>query len=226
MGLMHRFFFGIFLILVSGQEMAAGIKYGSGCQVLSAKPWRDQISPQSSQILVVTHLQGIKAKLVLCQKHGVKWNPVFLRAFDGVIGKNGLAPLGFKKEGDLKTPEGLYPIGETFGTAPLALKMDYKYITAEDKFIDDLTHQAYNTWVFGQTDAKSYEKMLIQAYALGAVINYNMNPIRPGSGSAIFIHLWDSPQTPTSGCVALGKRNLLKVLYWLDKAQFPFVLIH
>ncbi len=35
---------------------------------------------------------------------------------------------GEKKEGDNKTPAGLYALGEAFGSIPMALKMDYKYI--------------------------------------------------------------------------------------------------
>ncbi|PWY55259.1 hypothetical protein DGG96_12390 [Legionella qingyii] len=35
--------------------------------------------------------------------------------------------------------------------------------TPADKFIDDVSHSGYNTWVKGDTDAKSYESMLIDA---------------------------------------------------------------
>lgn len=131
-----------------------------------------------------------------------------------------------EKEGDLKTPAGLYPIGEAFGAYPMALKMDYKYITKDDKFIDDIHHKDYNSWVSGPTDAKSYEAMLTEPYTYGAIINYNMNPTIPGAGSAIFIHLWSSPNTPTSGCIALDKKHLLRMLRWLDKNQHPYILVH
>ncbi|MDR3442047.1 MAG: L,D-transpeptidase family protein [Legionella sp.] len=163
--------------------------------------------------------------MTLCQRQGVIWKPMFISSFKAVIGKNGVASVGEKKEGDLKTPAGLYPIGEAFGTRSLALKMDYKYITADDKFIDDVNHKHYNSWVSGSTDAKSYESMLIESYTYGAVINYNMNPTIAGAGSAIFIHLWRSPNSPTAGCIALDKKHLLMLLHWLDKNQHPYILV-
>jgi L,D-peptidoglycan transpeptidase YkuD (ErfK/YbiS/YcfS/YnhG family) len=180
--------------------------------------------PHSSQIIVVQSLGGIKANMTLCQQQGVAWKPMFKSSFKAVIGKNGMVLGKDKKEGDLKTPAGLYPIGETFGTHPLALKMDYKYITADDKFIDDVNHAHYNSWVSGPTDAKSYESMLTEPYTYGAVIKYNMNPTTAGAGSAIFIHLWQSPNSPTTGCIALDKKHLLIMLRWLDKNQHPYIL--
>lgn len=195
------------------------------CQRLNTSQQVKKIQPQSSQIIVVTSLGGISANMTLCQWQKARWQPVFASSFPAVIGKNGMAFIGEKKEGDLKTPSGLYPIKETFGTQPLALKMDYKYITADDKFIDDVNSKHYNTWLSGSTDATSYEKMLIEPYTYGAVINYNMNPTIKGAGSAIFIHLWRSPNSPTAGCIALEKEHLLMMLRWLDKAKHPYILI-
>lgn len=195
------------------------------CQTLGTSQLIKKIMPHSSQIIVVKSLGGIKANMTLCQRQGVIWKPKFTSSFKVVVGKNGVAAVGEKKEGDLKTPAGLYPIGEVFGIHPLALKMDYKYITAEDKFIDDVNHTHYNSWVTGSTDAKSYESMLIEPYTYGAVINYNRNPTIAGAGSAIFIHLWRSPNSPTAGCIALDKKHLLMMLHWLDKNQHPYILV-
>lgn len=200
-------------------------KARDACQVLNTTEQVKKILPYPSQIIIVKSLGGIKANMILCQRHGALWKPMFKPAFSAVVGKNGIAAIGKKKEGDLKTPAGLYSIGEAFGTQPLALKMNYKYITADDKFIDDVNNKHYNTWVSGSTDAKSYESMLIEPYTYGAVINYNMNPAIAGKGSAIFIHLWRSPNSPTAGCIALEKKHLLMMLHWLDKAQHPYILV-
>ena len=131
-----------------------------------------------------------------------------------------------KKEGDKKTPLGLYPIGEAFGFAPLALKMDYRYITSQDKFIDDNKSPQYNTWVVGKTKAKSYESMLIDPYEMGAVHNYNKDPAIPGKGSAIFLYLSRTKNTPTAGCVATDKQHMLAILKWLNKANNPYIYIN
>src|SRR5205823_1497632 len=126
----------------------------NSCQILVPSRMKN-LSASTSQVLVVKSLGGFQAEITACQLQGNVWKRVLTRkSFPGVIGKNGIASVGEKKEGDLKTPAGLYPFGEAFGSEPLALKMDYKYITPDDKFIDDVTSTHYNTWVNGRTDAK------------------------------------------------------------------------
>lgn len=213
-----RGYFGIVFFLVCMPM------YGA-YQIISQCPVSDNAIPDSSsQVIIVQRIKDFHAEIIACEKHNNLWRRAF-SPFNAVIGAKGIAPIGRKKEGDMKTPAGLYPLGDAFGSKPLALKMDYKYITAEDKFIDDPLHKRYNTWVLGGTDAKSYESMTIKAYQMGVVVNYNMKPVTPGAGSAIFIHLWQSSHTPTHGCIAMDEAHLLKLLYWLDKKQHPYVFI-
>ncbi|KTD44825.1 L,D-transpeptidase family protein [Legionella quateirensis] len=217
----------VFAVLMSTNTVSlAAHRTKDACQILSLSKQVKKIAPHSSQIIVVKSLGGFKANMTLCQRQGALWKSKGTPFYPVVIGKNGMASIGTKKEGDLKTPAGLYPIGEAFGTQPLALKMDYKYITADDKFIDDVNNKRYNTWVSGATDATSYESMLIEPYTYGAVINYNMSPTKPGAGSAIFMHVWRSPNSPTAGCIAMEKKHMFKILHWLDKAQHPYILVH
>lgn len=192
------------------------------CQALTAI---NVLAISTKQVVVVQSLDGFKAKITACQRQNKTWNQVLALSFVGTIGKNGVAPIGEKKERDLKTPAGLYAFGDAFGSQPLALKMDYKYITSEDKFIDDPNHKEYNTWINGKTDAKSYEPMLIKSYKMGVIVNYNMNPITPGAGSAIFMHVHQAPNMPTAGCIAMDESNLLALLHWLDKKQHPYIFI-
>ncbi|PJE17411.1 hypothetical protein, partial [Legionella sp.] len=162
MGYMYQVGSVIFFILaLTNPVLGAADKPNNACQVLHASKQVKKILGHTSQIIVVKSLGGMKAEMSLCQRRGA-WVPVFSSPFRAVIGKKGIASIGKKEEGDLKTPAGLYPIGEAFGTQPLALKMDYKYITADDKFIDDVNSSHYNSWVNGTTAAKSYETMLIE----------------------------------------------------------------
>lgn len=179
----------------------------------------------SSQIIRVKSVGGIKAKITACERQGKEWKQVLAPSWIGSIGKNGIALAGGKKEGDFKTPAGLYALGEAFGFQRLSLKMDYKYITAEDKFIDDANHKDYNQWITGDTNAKSYETMLIPSYKMGVVIRYNMNPIIPRAGSAIFMHLQKAPNMGTAGCITMDELHLLPLLHWLDKKQHPYISI-
>ena len=48
-------------------------------------------------------------------------------------------------------------------------------------------------------------------------IKYNHTPIVKGNGSAIFLHLTDKKDKPTSGCVAILKKDFLKILPLINK---------
>lgn len=197
----------------------------NACNELQNSSVNKQIPPNSTQVIIVNAIEPLpKAVVTLCERVNSQWSPQF-NPFYAMIGKNGIASKRKKKEGDLKTPAGAYPIGEAFGSVPLQLHLDFRFITPDDKFIDDVKHPQYNTWVYGTTTATRYERMLIDDYKMGAVINYNMNPIIPGDGSAIFMHIWKNSTTPTAGCVAMEATMLLSVLQWLDKRQHPYVYI-
>jgi len=209
-------------LLIASLSVASTYAKNDPCHTLTTL---QTIPAATEQVIVVQSLGGFKADITACQRQGKTWNQVLAPSWLGSIGKNGLAPIGEKKEADLKTPVGLYALGEAFGSQPLALKMDYRYITSEDKFIDDPNHKDYNTWVNGKTDAKSYESMLIKSYKMGVVVNYNMHPIKPGAGSAIFMHLRQAPNMPTAGCVSMDEPHLLALLKWLDKKKNPYIFI-
>ena len=49
-------------------------------------------------------------------------------------------------------------------------------------------------------------------YDLLVVLGHNDAPVRPGMGSAIFLHCAQDEFTPTEGCVALQKSALLALL--------------
>ena len=213
----------LFILLVVAPTSAKNIN--DNCQAIAISSDVRSHSVSSSQIIVVKALGGSKSSITACQKQGNEWRQELALSFMGIIGKGGVAHIGEKKEGDFKTPAGFYPLGDAFGTQTLALKMDYKYITLDDKFVDDVNSKHYNTWVTGVTDAKSYESMLIKPYKLGVVVNYNMNPVIAGAGSAIFMHVWKASDIPTFGCVAMDEQHLLALLHWLDKKQRPHILI-
>lgn len=177
------------------------------------------------QILVVHSLEGFKVAITACEKVGSAWKQVFASPFPGVVGKFGLTPAQDKKEGDKKTPMGLYSLGEVFSPQPIAVKMDFKYITSDDKYIDDSNSEYYNTWVTGPTNARHENMSDSDLYKLGVIINYNINPVTKGAGSAIFIHTWNSFDRYTTGCVALDENNLLSIVRWLDKKQHPYIYI-
>jgi L,D-peptidoglycan transpeptidase YkuD (ErfK/YbiS/YcfS/YnhG family) len=159
-------------------------------------------------------------------------NGKWLRKFgpwSAVVGRSGFAPAGEKREGDGRTPSGIYAMSIAFGNAPsIKTELTYRQATAHDFWIDEPSSAEYNQWVSGKVPDVSHEKMLRVdgQYNLGAVIEYNTAPIVPGNGSAIFLHIWKEHGTkPTAGCVALSERRLRKILTWLDADKNPVILL-
>ena len=49
------------------------------------------------------------------------------------------------------------------------------------------------------------------------VIKYNYKPTVKKKGSAIFLHLADKKYKPTKGCVAIAKKDFMKILPFINK---------
>lgn len=173
---------------------------------------------------VLVESKGTKAIVSLWQKNG-HWEKVIQSP--AVIGRKGLAGAGLKKEGDGKTPQGMFEVKRAFGyDHTLATGIDYKQVNANDLWVDDVDSVDYNQWV-SSTKAKSFEKLRRNdnLYRIGVVIEYNTNPIIKGAGSAIFMHIWRSYYKPTAGCVALPMRHLRKIVSKLNNDHKPVIII-
>jgi len=162
------------------------------------------------------------------------------------VGENGLGwGLGLhasgdgpaKHEGDGRAPAGVFALGTAFGyakTAPTGFMMPYRQATSRDYFVDGADSPVYNQWqripVSEINDPKrkwsSCERMRRDdaLYELGMVVNHNMDPAVPGRGSAIFLHVWRGPNSPTSGCTSMARADLLRVLQWLRPQGRPVLV--
>ena len=49
-------------------------------------------------------------------------------------------------------------------------------------------------------------------YDLIVVLGHNDDPVRPGAGSAVFLHVARPDFSPTAGCIVLSKDDLLALL--------------
>lgn len=185
---------------------------------------------KSSQILLVTNNSPSSSavKIYALEKRGDKWNKA-RESFNGVIGKNGFARPGEKREGDGKTPSGIFTLGLTFGYAEsVKTKMPYRQALTDDLWIDDVHAVDYNRWVKqADTKAVSYEKMRRDddLYKYGIVIEYNTNPVIKGLGSAIFLHIWRAENIGTEGCVAVAEEEIIRILGWLDPRALPLIIM-
>ena len=137
--------------------------------------------------------------------------------FKAAIGKNGVIAAEDKTEGDLKTPKGCYKVTRGFYRPD---KMDCPKsiipFTALDPsfgWCDDQSHPLYNQQILKPFNA-SHEDLWRDddVYDLILVTDHNTNPIVPGKGSAVFIHVARDDFTPTAGCLALRKEDLLMII--------------
>ena len=186
--------------------------------------------PASSQVVLVaqTEAPGPDARLWAFAMEDGTWKPV-LGPVPATVGRNGFAPSGQKREGDGRTPPGIYSLGFAFGYGPkIDSAMPYRQMTLSDIWVDDPASPDYNRpKKRGETRAKSFENMVLKddRYKYGIVIRYNTDPVVPGAGSAIFLHVWKDAATPTSGCVAVSEENILKLLKWLDPGKRPIIML-
>ncbi len=139
--------------------------------------------------------------------------------FKCCIGKNGVS--NKKKEGDKKTPKGLFNIEHLYYRADkfINLKTALKKIKIKKsmRWCDDIKSSNYNKLISSNIKAHS-EKLFRRdsKYDLIIPIKYNFKkPIR-GKGSCIFFHLTKDYKS-TAGCIALKKRDFLIMLKLINK---------
>ena len=131
------------------------------------------------------------------------------------IGKSGLT--NFKKEGDLATPKGLFKLGLLYYRKDriklLKCKIKKKVIKKSMGWCNDSRSKKYNREIyfpFKYSAEQLYKRDRI--YDIFINIKYNHSPIIKEKGSAIFLHLSTKKYKPTSGCVAILKKDFLKIL--------------
>ena len=190
-----------------------------------------------AQLIVVTtpDWNATAGTLQRYDKHLFHWRAVG-QPIEVVIGRSGLAwgrglhpPMigPQKREGDGKSPAGVFAIGTAFGFAPSAqFKLPYLPLRETTECVDDTASAFYNQIVerAAASDWKSSEKMrAVPQYQWGAFVSHN-TPAHAGSGSCIFLHIWSGPQSTTTGCTAMREADLLTLLHWIDPKQSPRIV--
>ena len=137
-----------------------------------------------------------------------------------------------KKEGDERSPAGVFRLREATGyaaAAPPGTRLPYRQATATLRCVDDPRSAHYNRLVDEATvakDWKSAEDMLRSddLYRLVVWVGHNDDPVQKGGGSCIFLHFRDTPQDVTAGCTAFDKGRMEELLAWLDPAARPVLV--
>jgi L,D-peptidoglycan transpeptidase YkuD (ErfK/YbiS/YcfS/YnhG family) len=122
-----------------------------------------------------------------------------------------------KREGDGATPIGAWPCRRLYYRADRlaapATGLDTVALTPQDGWCDAPEDPRYNRPVTLPYPA-SAESLWREThvYDLIVPVGYNDAPVRPGLGSAIFLHLAQPGFPATQGCVALALEDLLGFL--------------
>ncbi len=201
------------------------------------------------QLVVVTTAgwDAPQGRLQAFERGEQGWQP-HGAAFDVAVGRSGSAwGAGLhppqetgpqKREGDGRSPAGVFAIGDAFGyAASIDSALRYRPMQQTSYCIDVADSPLYNRIVDADTVGAeavegSTEPMRLdlhndgdRRYREGFVIGHNPGN-RPGLGSCIFAHLWRAPGEATAGCTAMEPADMSALLAWLRPQARPlFVLL-
>ena len=193
------------------------------CAILFASPLFAEESPQwvsslsvaeeSQQLAIISGTGGSNAEFSFHQKDSSgKWQQ--LLSAHAYIGKNGW---GKTREGDAKTPIGVYTFTQAFGINPNpGSPMGYTKVDKTHYWVGDSTSDKYNQFVstsdYNDFDKKESEHIIDYklAYKYCLNISWNIDGI-PGKGSAIFLHCYTKNKF-TGGCVSLPEEIMRQVV--------------
>ncbi len=190
--------------------------------------------------------------LSIFEKNNNTWQQTS-KSWKGRLGRNGLAwGIGLhpknlagisKKEGDGRSPAGIFRIGSesgfAFGYAPSINKIStlpYKQITTKDLWVEDpsspyynrhllISHQPKTTW-----EKKAQMRQDDYAHSLKLFIAHNegtaKKPAIPNAGSSIFFHIWRAAGSKaTAGCTTMQADLLKNLISKTDPNKKPVYVL-
>jgi len=213
-----------------------------------------QVPTNSKQMIIgiAPHKNSSHVTLSIFEKSAIGWRQQGA-AWNGRLGKNGLAwgiglhPAGLrglqKKEGDGRSPSGIFKIGSgnsyAFGYAPAISKkanLPYKQITTKDLWVEDSKSKSYNQHILMGSEPKTKWEKDAQmrqgdyAHSLKLFIAHNEGTVekraKAYAGSAIFFHIWRSNGAKaTAGCTTVHPDQLKKLIAQIDPSKNPVYVL-
>ncbi len=200
-------------------------------------PWR--------QVLVVRQdvLDQTRGTLTLYEQEGNAWKQT-LGPLPALLGKRGTAwgrgpffapprECTVKREGDGRTPAGLFSIGTLYGYSPrppVPTRLAYTQITRHLWAITDPGSRFYNRAVDIRTVRRDWKTAGPMArrdrlYPWLLEIAHNQDSPRDGAGTWIYLHPWLSRTTPTDGCTAVAPADFSAIIRRLNPADRPHIAV-
>lgn len=154
---------------------------------------------------------------LIVQRNGDGWQASYGdKTWRAAVGKSGIRR--DKVEGDGASPAGRWPIRrvlyrpDKLDPTPVSV-FDTATIDSDDGWCDAPDHPDYNRPVH-LPFAASHEDMWRNddLYDVVVVLGHNDDPIVPGAGSAIFLHVASAGYGSTAGCASMTRADLLEFL--------------
>ena len=133
------------------------------------------------------------------------------------LGPSGVVPASDKREGDGASPAGVWPLREVFYRPdrgpPPATGLPVRALSPDDGWCDASNDPAYNRAVRLPYPASAETLWRDDhIYDIIVILGHNDDPVTPGMGSAIFLHISRTDYSPTQGCVAIARADLEDLL--------------
>jgi L,D-peptidoglycan transpeptidase YkuD (ErfK/YbiS/YcfS/YnhG family) len=216
---------------------------GKGPDVESAPPSPIRASQRQMLLVRSASWHSATGTLERYERHDGSWHavgspvPVDLGR-SGMAWGRGLHPSihqgPHKREGDGKSPAGVYPLGTAFGVAESlpngSRGFPYLHARASSYCVEDTRSEHYNELVDSrEVSPHGWERWseLVRNDGLfdwALVVRQNARDTQKGAGSCVFLHIWRGPKRPTSGCTAMAEDALETILRWLDPKQKPVLV--
>ncbi len=226
----QRYYLGSDGAALTGWHAIGGQMYRfdeSGKRTVSAGPaerspdWIGSLrEARTTDELMVVAATGTQADVSLHIRDG---GGTWYRVLDvrGTVGANGL---GKQREGDKRTPVGVYHFTDAFGIRPDPGSV-IPYVQVDDShwWVGDSSSAWYNRFVSDREVVRDWaggtsEHIVTFGHVYNYVLAFDFNKeLTPGAGSAIFLHCLRSPGSPTGGCVAIPEESMVQVLRTVDK---------
>lgn len=134
-----------------------------------------------------------------------------------------------KREGDLRSPAGVFSVGGAFGDeSSVETDLRYQHANASMVCVDDPDSSHYGRIIDANTVERDWDsaEAMVRAdglYRRTVVVEHNTMPVLPGAGSCIFLHDWSSPDSAALGCTAMRGADLDTLIEWAQPDATVFV---
>ncbi|MBF9234589.1 L,D-transpeptidase family protein [Microvirga alba] len=140
------------------------------------------------------------------------------------IGAGGLVQASLKREGDKRSPIGVFPLrygffdSTAFPDMPRDLRFPFVPLSSDMIWEEEGGH--YNRLVFAEGTERADERLQRtrreRLFDVIIPIGFNDSVVESGRGSALFIHAASSDGSGTAGCVGIPREHLVEFLRRLE----------